>query len=145
MKIGAGALIVHDRAALLGVRSAQEHEPFTLSVFGGMMEDGETPYGCMLREVLQESGLNLHGVPVQLIDKFHNPEDDFEFYTYLVRLEGARPNVILSEESVAYHWVELGRTEETLWEHVIKHELHSGMAAFVSKAEVRETVIRHLI
>lgn len=151
MKIGAGALIIQGNRTLIVQRSETEHEPLSWSLFGGMAEeiDGNDPYKTMLREVLEESGIDLFGYPAHHIDVYAEPGTDFFFHTYAVILpDDFDEPIALTEEAVNYCWVELGETVHTIWAN-LPHEksdsyagpLHSGFASFVAKHEVAQRVL----
>lgn len=138
-KMGAGALIVCGNHVLLQQRAPEEHEPLSWCIFGGMAEKGEATYDAMVREVREESGIDLTGFPVRFIDTFHDEQDDFRFHTFVVDVpEMVTPT--LSAESVGASWFELGPTRERLWEN-LPEPLQSGFWLFTRKAFVARSMI----
>lgn len=61
VQVGVGVIIVRDGRVLLGER-AGSHGAGTWALPGGHLEFGETVADCARREVLEETGLVLHGV-----------------------------------------------------------------------------------
>lgn len=125
--------------ALMQQRSAEEHEPFTWTIFGGMAGPGEWPIGCMLREVREESGIDVGSFPLAHIHRFDASHEEFSFHTYVVMLPEMRAPV-LSNESVNARWVRLGATAETLWDNM-PVPLMKGMANIVGDPEVAARII----
>jgi 8-oxo-dGTP pyrophosphatase MutT (NUDIX family) len=89
MSFGAGALIFQNGHVLTCLRGMGESEPLTWGTFGGMAEAGEDPLACMLREVEEESGIDLSGFDAHLIDTFEEG-NGFTYYTYAVFLRELR-------------------------------------------------------
>jgi 8-oxo-dGTP diphosphatase len=58
-RIGVGVIIVNEGCVLLGERRGA-HGAGTWALPGGHLEFGETPEQCAQREVLEETGLELH-------------------------------------------------------------------------------------
>lgn len=138
-KMGAGALIVCGNHVLLQQRAPEEHEPLSWCIFGGMADKGEATYDAMVREVREESGIDLTGHPVRFIDTFHDERDDFRFHTFVVDVpEMVTPT--LSAESVGASWFELGPTRERLWEN-LPEPLQTGFKLFTEKQFVARSMI----
>jgi cation diffusion facilitator family transporter len=147
-RFGAGALLVYRDAetgrsyGLVQQRSAEEHEPFTWSIYGGMNEPGEWPFGVMLREVYEESGIDVRPFPNAHVHRFDAADEAFSFHTYLVFLPSLIPPV-LSNESINARWVKLGATVETLWEN-LPQPMMQGMQTFVNDRAAAERIIKIL-
>jgi 8-oxo-dGTP diphosphatase len=139
----AGALLLFKNATgqrfvLLQRRSELEHEPLTWSVYGGGAEPGETPKNAMIREVEEEAGIDVsrnQQVPVFVRDE---PCNEFSFHTFAVTLD-RMVTPIHSPETLEARWFPLGKTAETLWEH-LPQPLHSGMIPLIRNKTATELV-----
>lgn len=143
-KFGAGAVLLHvdptgQRYTLVQQRALDdEYEPGTWTIYGGMGEIGESPRDTMIREVDEESGIDvdgLHAVPLYMMEDWQN---SFQFHTFAVRLPTlARP--VHSSETEDACWIKLGSTPETLWQE-LPRPLHSGMLPLIASATVAEII-----
>jgi 8-oxo-dGTP pyrophosphatase MutT (NUDIX family) len=87
MREAVRALILHptEKALLLGKRSNQaKHSPGQWSLFGGTVEDGETPEVAVVREVLEETGIVF--VLEDLVGSHQN--ENWQTHFYSGRIEG---------------------------------------------------------
>lgn len=58
MRVTAGGALIKDGKILLGLRSAgRAYYPDTWDVFGGHVEDGESPEEALIREIEEELGI----------------------------------------------------------------------------------------
>ena len=136
-----------DRAVLLVRRGAGEHEPFTWAPPGGMAESGEDPIACMLREVREETGIDLSGNDAVLVLDWTEPrnteetDDDpaFRFLSYAVVLDDAG-DPTLTDEAVDGRWFRLGADADSLWKG-LPRPLHSGLADLVGRPEAAKVLI----
>lgn len=143
---GAGAIILYrapngKRYALVQQRAANdEYEPLSWSIFGGGREPGETPDECMLREVVEESGIDLRRYNKVLAYTHVEPHGEFAFYNYAVKID--RPlKPLLNEETKEARWIELGDTPDTLWKNLpTSGPLHSGMANMMRNRTAAEII-----
>ncbi len=99
----------HLQHILLLKRSDEEEEAGTWGVPGGRGEDGETPLETALRELKEETSIQLN--ESQTIYHGHRfgrvQEIDFIIHLYQAKVE-ERPNVILNhEEHLAYVWTHI--------------------------------------
>jgi 8-oxo-dGTP pyrophosphatase MutT (NUDIX family) len=148
MSFGAGALIFQHGCVLTCLRGRGEHEPLTWGTFGGMAEEGEDPLTCMLREVKEESSIDLSDFDAHLIDSFEEG-NGFKFYTYAVFLPdtdvivGAN-DILTSSEVENWRWSKvIGNSDDPdeFWKHVREsaiqqYPLHSGLMLLTQKPEV---------
>jgi mutator protein MutT len=82
--VGVGAVIVQDGKVLLVKR---KHEPLAgrWSLPGGAVEVGETLEGCLVREMLEETGLEISVGPViEVLDRISHDEDGRVLYHFVL-------------------------------------------------------------
>ncbi len=78
---------------------------FQVSLFGGMIEDNETPRDALLRELSEEMGFVPEIVKIYPFDIFVSKDKHFRYYSFVsVVKEEFIP--ILNKESVGYCWVD---------------------------------------
>lgn len=73
---------------------------------GGTLEEGESPFETMLREVHEEAGLVIDGKGVELVysGKDYSPEGT-HYHLFLIRLN-ERPAIVTSWEHSSYEWLD---------------------------------------
>lgn len=81
-----------------------------ICVPGGHLEFGETTEECAIREVKEETGLDITDLKLLKIDECIYPKEFFEkrhfiFFTYMAKTNETK--VILNEEAQIYEWVDL--------------------------------------
>ena len=82
--VGVGAVIVQDGRVLLVKR---KHEPLAgqWSLPGGAVEVGETLEACLVREMLEETGLEVSVGPViEVLDRISHDEDGRVLYHFVL-------------------------------------------------------------
>lgn len=103
MPIGSGIILLSTTTnRLLLARRADSH---CWANFGGSMEDFETTYQCVIREMKEETGFD-HGIHYRICGKkpYHKKESgNFSYYTYVGSCEG-EPVPVLDLENTAYGW-----------------------------------------
>lgn len=72
---------------------------------GGKMEAGETPEECIIREVAEESGLNIINPKLRAILTFPKFKDDEDWYVFLFTGKEFEGSLIDSKEGVL-KWVD---------------------------------------
>lgn len=104
-----GALIVGKEGRILLVKSYKWGGKY--SVPGGHIELGETMERAVIREVHEETGLEVQVVKLLLVqeaifpDEFHDRDNHFIFFDYLCRALTDKPS--LDEEEIQeYLWVD---------------------------------------
>lgn len=144
---GAGALIFQNGCVLTCLRGKGEHEPLTWGTFGGMAEEGEDPLACMVREVKEESGLDISGFDAHLIYTFEEG-NGFTFYTFAVFIPddhvGLADNIEISDEVENWRWSKVIQdtdNPDVFWAHVKEskiaiYPLQSGLRILTEKPEV---------
>ena len=106
--VGVGAVIVHQGRVLLVQRG---HEPLKgrWSIPGGLIEIGEMLHEAVVREVREETGLEIEPVElVELIDRIHREGDRVRYHyviaDYLCRVVGG--TLKAADDADAVRWVE---------------------------------------
>ena len=103
-----GAVIVHEGRVLLVQRG---HEPLKgrWSIPGGLIEIGEMLHEAVVREVREETGLEIEPVElVELLDRIHREGDRVRYHyviaDYLCRVVGG--TLKAADDADAVRWVE---------------------------------------
>jgi 8-oxo-dGTP diphosphatase len=106
--VGVGAVIVHEGRVLLVQRG---HEPLKgrWSIPGGLIEIGEMLHEAVVREVREETGLEIEPVElVELLDRIHREVDRVRYHyviaDYLCRVVGG--TLKAADDADAVRWVE---------------------------------------
>ena len=105
-RVAGAAHILHDGKVLLAKRAKDDFLGGHWELVGGSLEWGEFPTDGLLREVKEESGLDVEIIhPYYVHHYFHEKEGvQIVEIAYLCRVAGD-PSVVLSEEHEAYQWV----------------------------------------
>lgn len=91
--------------------SRQNHD--TWGFFGGTMDEGETPYECIQRELEEEIGFVPDIVKLNPIDIYQSTDKNFYYYSFVAVVDSEFiPD--LNEESAGYAWVDIGRWPKPL-------------------------------
>ncbi|MFA5404612.1 MAG: NUDIX domain-containing protein [Ignavibacteria bacterium] len=97
---------------LFGLRSGNVLEPYTWGGFGGKLDEGETPIDGLERELSEEVGYG--GMDDYIgVSVYEDPDNDFEYYNYLVICENEfEPH--LNSETDDYVWTQIDNPPEPL-------------------------------
>jgi len=106
--VGVGAVIVHEGRVLLVQRG---HEPLRgqWSIPGGLIEIGEMLHEAVVREVREETGLDVEPIElVELLDRIHSEGERVRYHyviaDYLCRVVGG--TLKAADDAEAVRWVE---------------------------------------
>lgn len=106
--VGVGAVIVHEGRVLLVQRG---HEPLRgqWSIPGGLIEIGEMLHEAVVREVREETGLDVEPIElVELLDRIHSEGERVRYHyviaDYLCRVVGG--TLKAADDADAVRWVE---------------------------------------
>jgi 8-oxo-dGTP diphosphatase len=106
--VGVGAVIVHDGRVLL-VQRATEPARGRWSIPGGLIELGESLSEALVREVREETGLEVEPLElVELLDRVHRDSGRVRYHyviaDYLCRVVGG--SLSAASDAAAVRWVE---------------------------------------
>jgi mutator protein MutT len=113
------ALIVNEKnqTLLIKRRPNDVHSPGVWEVPGGRLDAGESPFGGLKRETLEETGLEID--IRQPLNVRHFTRDDGQRITLIVFLcspmfPSAGGGVVLSEEHTEYEWADTKEAKEKI-------------------------------
>jgi len=106
--VGVGAVIVHEGRVLL-VQRGTEPALGRWSIPGGLIEVGEALVEAVVREVREETGLEVEPLElIELLDRIHRDGDRVRYHyviaDYLCRVVGGTLNA--ASDAAAVRWVE---------------------------------------
>lgn len=107
-RVGVGAVIVHEGRVLL-IQRGREPLKGQWSLPGGMLEVGESLKTAVIREIREETGLDVEVVElVELLDRIHREGDRVRYHyviaDYLCRLVGGALQA--GSDADAVRWVD---------------------------------------
>lgn len=105
--VGVGAVVVDEGRVLL-VRRGQEPLKGRWSLPGGMLELGESLTAGVVREVKEETGLDVEPIElIELLDRIHREDNRVRYHyviaDYLCRVVGG--NLLAASDADAVRWV----------------------------------------
>lgn len=113
-----GAIILSKSGnVLLNLRAPHKTYSLNWSLWGGMVEDDESPKETLLRELSEEMGFIPDISRIYPFDIFESTDKNFRFYTFVCVVD-KEFIPILNSESSGYGWFTLG-----VW----PKPLHSGL------------------
>jgi len=130
--VGVGAVIIHDAKILLEKRK-NEPGKGRWSIPGGMVEVGETIGGAIVREVKEETGLDVvEPECIDIVDNIVRDKDNHVKYHFViidcfVRLKGG--SLRAASDADKLRWVLLGEVE--------KYDLTKTFRLFFQKNRTR--------
>ncbi len=106
--VGVGAVIVHDARVLL-IRRGTEPLKGHWTLPGGMLEVGEALTAGTVREVREETGLDVEPIElIELLDRIHREDNRVRYHyviaDYLCRVTGGE--LLAASDANAVRWVE---------------------------------------
>lgn len=108
-KNGVGALILSSKTGrvLLNLRAGHKSHPTCWSLWGGMMESGESPKETLLRELSEEMGQLPTIIKLQPFDVYRSGDGHFKYFSF-VCIVADEFVPVLNSESAGYCWLDLG-------------------------------------
>jgi nucleoside triphosphatase len=105
-----GALIFNEENKVLLVQTDKWHDKYVVP--GGHIELGERMEESLLREVKEETGLDVYDVELELVQEFIYDESfhkrrHFIFFDFTCKTDADEDDVVLNFEAQAYVWVSL--------------------------------------
>ncbi len=108
-KTACGAIFVSSKTerVLLNLRAPYKTHGLTWCLWGGMVEEGETPIECLNREILEEVGYTPDIGKINPFDVYESDDGHFRYYSYICVVdEEFIPHI--NKEAVGYCWSKLG-------------------------------------
>lgn len=108
-KTASGALFVSSKTGrvLLNLRAPYKTHKYEWSLFGGMIDDDETPKQALDRECNEEMGFIPDVTKTYPFDIYESKDKNFRYYTFVCIVEDEFLPT-LNEESIGYLWIALG-------------------------------------
>jgi ADP-ribose pyrophosphatase YjhB (NUDIX family) len=108
-KTGSGALFISAKTgrAMFNLRSPYKSHNLTWSLWGGMIENDETPKECLFRELKEEMGFVPEISKIYPFDIYESKDKNFRYYTFICIVEDEFVPQ-LNKEAVGYCWTKLG-------------------------------------
>jgi len=110
MKVGAGAVFLSAKTGrvLFNLRAPYKTHRNQWSLWGGMVENGESPKECLLREIEEEAGFVPDISKIYPFDIYESKDKHFRYYTFICVVQDEFVPKI-NHEAVGYCWVKLGQ------------------------------------
>ncbi len=98
--------VEYDKKILLLLRQDHKPEGNTYGVPAGKVNEGEKPLETIIREIREETGLEIDSSQISYFRKVYvrYPAYDFEYYIFHSKLEGKRDVQINSNEHKEFRW-----------------------------------------
>jgi ADP-ribose pyrophosphatase YjhB (NUDIX family) len=128
VKIGAGAVFISKNTGrcLLQLRNnSNKRNNNTWGLWGGMVDENETPLECLHRELTEEIAEYPGILKLNPIDVFRSKDKKFIYYSFACIVEDEFIPT-LNEESAGYCWVDIGKWPKPLHSEVKKTLDKSG-------------------
>lgn len=131
----AKALVIDDEQNCLIMRRSDTHPvvPLTPDLPGGEIDENESPRDAVVREILEETGLQVDPAQAHLV--FAKTEADrgrnMVRFLFVARVPGVKPKVTISWEHSEAWWAPLGNVASELTHpeylagvhHIIDHDI----------------------
>ena len=112
--VGTVFLALDTERVLLQFRNSDKRHKHTWGFWGGMIEKGETPYQCILRELDEEIGFVPELEKLNPIDVYQSKDKNFYYYSFVYVVEEEFLPPRLNGESAGFAWVNIGQWPKPL-------------------------------
>lgn len=108
-KTGVGAIFISSitERVMLNLRAPYKTHPLEWALWGGMMEENETPKESLLRELSEEMNFVPDIEKIYPFDIYQSKDKHFKYYSFVCVVE-EEFIPILNKESAGYCWIDLG-------------------------------------
>jgi 8-oxo-dGTP pyrophosphatase MutT (NUDIX family) len=134
-RAGAGVLLTTGKKVLVLIRSDEVTEPGTWALPGGAVDPGEDPITAGLRELREETGIQIDPDEARVVGStvWQSPHSSFRYTTVVVRVPEAftRKRLRLNWENDEGRWVTRAGLEQ------LSEDLHPGLAAVREQLEAK--------
>lgn len=109
MSSAAGVLFLSKKTGrvLFQLRNSDKRYKHTWGFWGGMIEENETPYEAIKRELIEEIGSLPEISKLNPIDIYQSTNKQFIYYSFVAVVDNEFIPV-LNKESAGYAWVDIG-------------------------------------
>ncbi len=113
--VGAVFLSTRTNRVLLQFRNSDKRQKHTWGFWGGIVENNESPYEALIREVEEELGIVPDINKLNPIDVYQSKDRNFMYYSFVAVIEDEFLPT-LNGESCGYAWVNIGNWPKPLHE-----------------------------
>ena len=113
--VGAVFLSTRTNRVLLQFRNSDKRQKHTWGFWGGIVENNESPYEALIREVEEELGIVPDISKLNPIDVYQSKDRNFMYYSFVAVIEDEFLPT-LNGESCGYAWVNIGNWPKPLHE-----------------------------
>ena len=113
--VGTLFLSTKTNRVLLQFRNSDKRQKHTWGFWGGIVENGESPYEALIREVEEELGIVPDISKLNPIDVYQSKDRHFMYYSFVAVIEDEFLPT-LNGESCGYAWVNIGNWPKPLHE-----------------------------
>lgn len=103
-------LVIHEDGTYLLTKrhdSKEVYPGYWEASAGGSAQEGESPLKCAVRELKEETGIDLDADKFELVGHSFSEKSHSTFYSYIVHVKCKKDSIVLQEgETVAYKWVD---------------------------------------
>jgi len=106
-------LALDTKRCLMQLRNTEKRFQYTWGFFGGLVEQGETPFQALERELTEEIGFMPELAKLNPIDVYESKDKNFYYYSFAAVVQ-QEFHPTLNEESAGYAWVDIGHWPQPL-------------------------------
>lgn len=103
-RVGVGVILIKDNKVLLGKRKSAHHSPGVWQFAGGHLEFGESLEDCAIRELKEETNLDIKNVRFVALTNDIYSEENKHYITIFMQGEYAGGEVKVMEPEKAERW-----------------------------------------